>query len=428
MLIYRDRIGWRDGIFVAVVLLATVGLLLMPTRFHDENLPRTIQARARVLEVSNTDLQQFGIIKQGMQTTTIKILSGRFRGRTATAYNQLIGRMDLDKLFRPGDLALVGLDLNRDKSGITRANLIDHYRIHLEILLFALFCLLLIGFAGWTGVKALVSFVFTGILIWKVFLPVFLLGWNPILVSLGIVTLLTAVIIFLVGGLEKKGLVAFLGAFSGIVFTCVLSLLFGAGFKIHGAVKPFSETLLYSGYPHLSLTRIFLAGIFIASAGAVMDIAMDISASMKEVYDKHPAIPLKDLIRSGFNVGRAVIGTMTTTLLLAYSGGYTTMLMVFLAQGTPLVAIFNLTYVSAEILHTLVGSFGLVLVAPLTAVIGGVIYFKTGTESAAVAAGARASSPSGEVTGDVEVEVTSEDPRGGDGRELGGSPGHARRG
>ena len=66
------------------------------------------------------------------------------------------------------------------------------------------------------------------------------------------------------------------------------------------------------------------------------------------------------------------------TLLLAYSGGFTTMLMVFLAQGTPLVAIFNLTDASTEILHTLVGSFGLVLVAPLTAIIAGVIYFKTG--------------------------------------------------
>jgi uncharacterized membrane protein len=380
MLIHRDRINKRDGIFAAVVLLGTVALILMPTKFHDANLPRTIQARARVLEVDNTDIQRFGIVKQGEQTVKIRILSGRFRGSTVTGHNALIGRMDIDKLFRPGDLALIGLDLTRDRKEIARANLIDHYRIHLEIILFALFCALLIGFAGWTGIKALISFVFTGILIWKVFLPVFLMGWNPILVSLGIVTVLTAVIIFLVGGLETKGLVAFLGAFSGVVFTCVFSLLFGAGFKIHGAVKPFSETLLYSGYPHLSLTQIFLAGIFIASAGAVMDIAMDISVAMKEVHDKYPAISLKELIFSGFNVGRAVIGTMTTTLLLAYSGGYTTMLMVFLAQGTPLVAIFNLTYISSEILHTLVGSFGLVLVAPLTAIIAGFIYFKTGTE------------------------------------------------
>jgi uncharacterized membrane protein len=215
--------------------------------------------------------------------------------------------------------------------------------------------------------------MFTGILIWKVFLPVFLMGWNPIIVSLAVVMLLAGVIIFLVGGLEKKGLIAFLGAASGIILTCLLSLLFGAGFKIHGAVRPFSETLLYSGYPHLKLTHIFLAGVFIASSGAVMDIAMDIAASMNEVFQKKPNISIKDLIISGFNVGRAVIGTMTTTLLLAYSGGYTTMLMVFMAQGTPIVNIFNLNYVASEILHTLVGSFGLVLVAPCTAIIGGLM-------------------------------------------------------
>jgi uncharacterized membrane protein len=271
----------------------------------------------------------------------------------------------------------VGIDLDRDKNEIVSVNLIDHYRIHLELILFGLFCLLLVGYAGWTGLKSLVSFVFTAVMIWKALLPLFLLGWNPVLISLAIVTVLSGVIIFLVGGLERKGLVAFLGALSGIALTCVFSLTFGAGFNIHGAVKPFSETLLYSGFPHLNLARIFLAGVFLASSGAVMDIAMDISASMKEVHDKHPQIGVIDLIKSGFNVGRAVIGTMTTTLLLAYSGGYMTMLMVFLAQGTPMVNVFNLNYVASEILHTLVGSFGLVLVAPLTAVIGGFMYSRT---------------------------------------------------
>ena len=67
---------------------------------------------------------------------------------------------------------------------------------------------------------------------------------------------------------------------------------------------------------------------------------------------------------------------MTTTLLLAYSGSYGTMLMVFLAQGTPLINILNLNHVSAEILHTLVGSFGLVTVAPFTAIIGGLLLVK----------------------------------------------------
>lgn len=135
-------------------------------------------------------------------------------------------------------------------------------------------------------------------------------------------------------------------------------------------MKPFSEALLYSGYGGLNLTYIFLSGIFIASSGAVMDISMDISSSMEEVKRENPDIGVMRLVASGLRVGRAVTGTMTTTVLLAYSGSFTALLMVFSAQGTPLLNILNLTYVAAEILQTLAGSFGLVL----TAFIGGSLY------------------------------------------------------
>ena len=45
--------------------------------------------------------------------------------------------------------------------------------------------------------------------------------------------------------------------------------------------------------------------------------------------------------------------------------------MVFMAQGTPLDHILNYKYVSAEIIHTVIGSFGLVTVAPFTSLCAG---------------------------------------------------------
>ena len=77
-----------------------------------------------------------------------------------------------------------------------------------------------------------------------------------------------------------------------------------------------------------------------------------------------------------YDIGKSIMGTMMTTLLLAYSGGYIGLLMVFMAQGTPIINILNLKYVSAEILHTLIGSFGLITVAPFTAITSGI--FLTG--------------------------------------------------
>lgn len=380
-----DRRNKKEIIFVGISLALIVVLFLLPHEFKHNPYPDSAQVKALVLEVDNSDVQQFGIVRQGEQSVTAKLLKGEFEGQVVDASNTLLGTLELDKMFAPGQKALVTVTFNPETRDIVNAVAYDHYRIHVEQILLAIFILLLLVYAQWTGLKALISFFFTALMIWKVLLPGFLRGWNPILLALVVDAILTGIIIYLVAGINRKGTVAFLGGFLGILLTAILAVIFGKAFYIHGAVVKFSETLLYSGFAHLDLTRIFLAGIFIAASGAVMDIAMDISASMHEVHSKHPDIPMKELILSGFRVGRSVLGTMTTTLLLAYSSSYTAMLMVFIAQGTPLVNVFNITYVSAEILHTLVGSFGLVTVAPFTAFIGGVLYSRSKTPEEAQA-------------------------------------------
>ena len=140
---------------------------------------------------------------------------------------------------------------------------------------------------------------------------------------------------------------------------------------------PNSESLLYSGYQGLNLTKIYMASIFIGSSGAVMELAVDITSAVNEVIEKKPDITAKEAAISGMNVGRAAMGTMTTTLLLAYAGGYIALLMVFMAQGTPIYNILNYKYVAAEITDTIVGSFGLVSVAPFTALVSGIFLTKS---------------------------------------------------
>jgi uncharacterized membrane protein len=214
-------------------------------------------------------------------------------------------------------------------------------------------------------------------MIWKIVIPGFLAGYDPVWLALGVVALLTGSIIFLVGGVNRRGLAAFAGAMLGVATTCLLAVYFTDKLAIRGAVMPFAETMLYSGYGHLDLARIFVAGVFFASSGAVMDLAMDVAASMDELAAHTPDLTFRRALKSGLSVGRAVVGTMTTTLLLAYSGGYVTLLMAFMAQGVPLANLFNMVYVAAEVTRTLVGSFGLVTVAPFTALAGAWIFTRT---------------------------------------------------
>lgn len=112
-----------------------------------------------------------------------------------------------------------------------------------------------------------------------------------------------------------------------------------------------------------------------------MDLAVDITSAMHEIILKKPTISTKELIISGMNIGKAAMGTISTTLLLAYTGSCIAMLMVFMAQGTPLVNILNYKYVAAEIVHTVAGSIGLTAVAPLTAVLGGTVLTHSGKTS-----------------------------------------------
>ncbi|WP_235893939.1 YibE/F family protein [Oceanidesulfovibrio indonesiensis] len=364
-----------DSILVIVFAVLSTALYFMPTGFEGAQPANALRVRGEIVEVDNSEVQRLGMIKKGHQTIVVRILNGDHEGEEHETANQLMGRMDLDKLYAVGDTALVVLSEN-DAGEITFVNAQDHYRLGLEVLLLGLFAVLLVAFGGWTGLKALLSFVFAALLLWKGLVPALLKGYDPIWVSLGVVALLAAVVIFLVAGVTRKGMAAFIGAFLGVLTSCLMAWYFTHEFHLHGAVLPFAETLLYSGFGHLDLVRIYIAAVFIAASGAVMDLAMDVAASMHEVVEKKPDISRIEALKSGMRVGRAVVGTMTTTLLLAYSGGFITLLMAFMAQGIPLANMFNLVYVAAEVLKTLVGSFGLVTVAPFTALVGAFIFVR----------------------------------------------------
>lgn len=357
---------------VVVCLFLIVFLLLLPTGYEGAvQYQEAVRCIAEVTSVDNSAIVDTGLVRSGEQRCTVTFLNGLFKGKTATAINLLQGSLEQDKLFAEGDTAQVVISC--DGETINRVSMTDHFRVPGELLLAGLFVVFLVLFAGHTGIRAILSFALTVLAIWKLLVPMYLNGYNPIWVGLAINLLLTTLIIALVYGFDRRCASAVSGSFLGILVTCVLGVIFTDLFKIHGAVMSYSESLLYAGYQHLNLTQIFMASIFLGSSGAVMDLSVDITSAVHEVVQKKPDITPWEAVKSGMNVGRAAMGTMTTTLLLAYSGGYIALLMVFMAQGTPTEHIFNYKYVAAEMIHTVIGSFGLVSVAPFTAMCAGLL-------------------------------------------------------
>ena len=369
----KEKIRYYAPVVFCLLLIAF--LIALPTGYEDAvQYKEAERCIAEVTAVDNSAIIDTGLVRSGEQRCTVTFSNGLFKGKTATAINLLQGSLEQDKLFSEGDKAQVVV--NYDGETIRRVTMIDYFRLPGELLLAGLFILFLIIFAGGTGVRAILSFALTVLTIWKLLVPLYLNGYNPVWVGLLINLLLTTLIIALVYGFDYRCAAAVSGSFLGILVTSVLGIIFTDLFRLHGAVMPYSESLLYAGFQHLNLTQIFMASIFLGSSGAVMDLAVDITSAVYEVVEKKPDILPWDAVKSGMNVGRAAMGTMTTTLLLAYSGGYIALLMVFMAQGTPTEHIFNYKYVAAEIIHTVIGSFGLISVAPFTALCSGLLLTK----------------------------------------------------
>lgn len=366
----------RFALPVSVALLAaTVVLALFAPGARPSPGAASLRAacKARVISVDDADLQLLGHVRYGSQLLEVELLDGVKKGARMRAGNTVRGQMELDTIYRPGDTILVSAPReNGDETDALQA--ISPYRLAPTFALFALFALLLVAFAGATGINALTSFVFCAVVIWRVVVPLALAGWNASLVAFAAVAVMSAAIMALVGGLTRKAAVALGGCMLGVAAGLALAHVFGSILGVNGATLPFVQTLVYSGAADLDLADLFLAATILASSGAMMDLAMDIAAGAREVARHRPDISRRELFMSAVRIGRATVGTMTTTLLLAYSGGYLSLLMVFAAEGVEPRIFLNSPLVAAEVAKTLVGSFAVVLVAPFTALLASLAF------------------------------------------------------
>ncbi|MGI6699218.1 MAG: YibE/F family protein [Christensenellales bacterium] len=366
------RFAKNKWVHFLVVLLLSALLLLLPEGIENESkvIPR---AQVEILSVNDDMLDPLGIVYSGAQDCIVRINEGEHKGKVIPAHNYMNASLDKDKLYKPGDKAICMI--HDRESGIS-GTLVDHDRRTVMMLLVGLLVVMLIAFGGTSGLGASISLGFTAIVIWKVYIPMIIKGFPPILTAIGLIFVLGIVMCVLIAGANKRAFTAILGGFGGTAVTIALGALFTKLFMLDGGVLPYIVPLLSQSGMQFNMNELFLCTIFIGNAGAVIDLAMDIAAGCTEVITHAPDISAKKLFMSGITIGRMDIGTMSNTLVMGYAGGFLSMLLYFNAQGTPLIDILNYRFVVAEIMVTLVGCFGLISAAPLTSFIAARIMTK----------------------------------------------------
>jgi len=360
---------------IFMVLGISIAFLIIFLILKRDNISNNIiETRGVVLEVDNEDVINSSVSSIGVQTLKVKIKGNSYFNKEVLVRNNLLGKKELDTIAKVGDKIIFAL--NCDGNKICEGVLIEKDRLGSMLLLFYFFTLVLIIYAGITGLRTLGSFIIVLIILWKVLLPNLLAGVNPLFITMIVIILLTGIIIFSVSGINKRGMVACIASCLGTLITFFLTQFFGDLMSLSGFTAPYAETLIMNGLFNLDIQGLFNSAIVIGASGASMDIAMDLSASLYEIKQKKPNIEKKELIASGLEIGKAVVGTMTTTLLLAYSGTFLTLLLLFMYKETSILHLLNLKIVAGEIMRTIVGSIGLIIVAPLTAYLGAYFFLK----------------------------------------------------
>ncbi len=331
--------------------------------------PNISYASGKVLKIisekQNKELAETFNTDQIVQTVKIRILNGEYSGKTIEIQNQLTSSPVYDINLKSGQRVLLNIEKTPDK---TRFYVTDVERYPILMIIVGIFLALLLLVGGKKGINTIVSLFITAFLVFFVLVPAILNNYPPIQSAVGVALISTLLTMAIIGGINMKSLAASLGTIFSILAAGFIALL-----VIHYApltgFQDQESVMLWQARPDLDFQGILAASVIIGALGIVMNVGMSIAGSVFEFKKINSDLKPVDLIKSGMNVGKDMMGTMANTLILAYIGGAFSF--VLLSANAPLIKLINLNSIATEITAAIAGSIGIVLCVPITAVISG---------------------------------------------------------
>ena len=300
--------------------------------------------------------------KQFTQAITAEMKNGAAKGEKIELVNDYSSSGAYDEAYRPGNDLFVVVDKDADENHLTGSiSDVKRDKYLMPLLWIFIFTLLIIGKRQ--GLFAVISLAVNALLL-SYALDIYVAHSNISLLLIAAITaiLFTIISLGLVNGFNEKTYAAILSTLAGT---------FASVFIAFGVLWLTAENGIY--YEAMDfLTRpyqvVFLAGLFVGSLGAVMDVAITMASSVFELYEKNNQISNKALKISANNIGKDIMGTMTSILFFAYISGTIPMLILYLKNASPLGFTLSLN-LSLELARALAGGIGIVLTIPIGRVI-----------------------------------------------------------
>lgn len=358
----QKKIG--HTLFLFLYVLVVIGINKSFVFERPADYPEGLKyAKARVVEIVSEDMGEdpdYYYIRIGRQILNLKILGGEHKGKIIQATNyvtrvsQMEASVGMDYIVGSYDDFIVAMILYRDRSNMI---------YFLAAILLGV--VLLIG--RQKGVSAIAGLFVTLVNVVFLFIPMLINGVPAILAAVIVVLLSTLYTMIVLNGVTSKSMIATLSCTLCTVLAGILAYAVGKIGNISTLNTPEAENLLFiTENCSFRIDNLLTAGILIAAMGAVMDTCMSLVSSLYEMKEQTPQLTRGQLWKSGMNIGKDIMGTMTNTLALAFVGTSLNSVLVYYMYSMPYVSLINTDFMVVELMKGIIGSLAVVLAVPVT--------------------------------------------------------------
>ncbi len=308
---------------------------------------------------------------RGEQILLAEVKTGQYKGEIMQVYGY-VGPLYGGQL-KVGDGATLLISTYADGSHV--ATVYEYNRLPALAVIVAMFLIATVAVGGKVGAKSLVALAMTLVCLFWILIPLLMKGAPTLLTVFLVCAYITVVTMVILGGVQRKTVCAALGTIAGTALALLFGLAAQSLARVDGLRLTDVEPLLQlrqTGTP-LGLRGLLVGGIVISALGAVMDVAMSIASALTEVHTVAPNRSTRELFRSGMNIGRDMVGTMTNTLILAFLGSGFALIIYLYSLGLSPYQLISSSYLTIEVVSSISSSIGVILSVPLTALISSVI-------------------------------------------------------
>jgi len=359
--------------FLAFGLL--IAMVFLPNLSYAQNelgQDTILVEKAKVLEVS----EEKDIIIPGTDTPgktqklKVEVLDGPDTGKIVEFEN------DFTQL-KKGEVFYIRHAINT-LDGTDYWTVSDVYRLDILIALGAVFLVLLIVFGGIQGVRGLASLLGSLVLIFFVLLPGILSGYSPILISIGVASLIIIVGSYITHGFNKTTTAAVVGMIITVIVTGIAAYIVVKAGHLTGFTSEENVYLNFNTQGGINMAGLLFGGIMIGLLGVLYDIAIGQAIAVEELLSVGKHMTRIEIYKRAIRIGREHIGALVNTLAIAYVG-VALPLLLLVHQTTNMSnfgSLINGEMFATEVVRILIGSIGLILCVPITTFIASYVLSK----------------------------------------------------